>query len=172
MSEKIVVPELGESITEATLAKWLKKKGESINADEALVELETDKVNLEVPSPVSGVVSEINFKDGDTVKVGEVLGLVSENNIGDKKVEKLKTNQKPKTTESENVVKLNKNKESEIEIFEEKLQDENQIDNEEPLVLTEEILDKNKKEEKILSPAVRKIVAEKKNQNRGNKRNW
>ena len=162
MSEKIVVPELGESITEATLAKWLKKKGESINADEALVELETDKVNLEVPSPVSGVVSEINFKDGDTVKVGEVLGLVSENNIGDKKVEKLKTNQKPKTTESENVVKLNKNKESEIEIFEEKLQDENQIDNEEPLVLTEEILDKNKKEEKILSPAVRKIVAEKK----------
>ena len=74
MSEKIVVPELGESITEATLAKWLKKKGESINADEALVELETDKVNLEVPSPVSGVVSEINFKDGDTVKVGEVLG--------------------------------------------------------------------------------------------------
>ncbi len=162
MSEKIVVPELGESITEATLAKWLKKKGESINVDEALVELETDKVNLEVPSPVSGVVSEINFKDGDTVKVGEVLGLVSENNIGDKKVEKLKTNQKPKTTESENVVKLNKNKESEIEIFEEKLQDENQIDNEEPLVLTEEILDKNKKEEKILSPAVRKIVAEKK----------
>ncbi len=162
MSEKIVVPELGESITEATLAKWLKKEGESINADEALVELETDKVNLEVPSPVSGVVSEINFKDGDTVKVGEVLGLVSENNIGDKKVEKLKTNQKPKTTESENVVKLNKNKESEIEIFEEKLQDENQIDNEEPLVLTEEILDKNKKEEKILSPAVRKIVAEKK----------
>ena len=64
MSEKILVPELGESITEATLAKWLKKKGDTINADEPVVELETEKVNLEVPSPITGVVSEVNFKNG------------------------------------------------------------------------------------------------------------
>ena len=61
MSEKIVVPVLGESITEATITKWLKKIGESINADEPIVELETDKVNLEVPSPVTGIVKEINY---------------------------------------------------------------------------------------------------------------
>ena len=70
MSEKILVPELGESITEATLAKWLKNKGDTINADEPVVELETEKVNLEVPSPITGVVSEVNFKNGDTVEVG------------------------------------------------------------------------------------------------------
>ena len=72
MSEKILVPELGESITEATLAKWLKNKGDTINADEPVVELETEKVNLEVPSPITGVVSEVNFKNGDTVEVGAV----------------------------------------------------------------------------------------------------
>ena len=60
MSEKILVPALGESITEATVAKWLKNKGDSIETDEPLVELETDKVNLEVPSPVSGVLIKIN----------------------------------------------------------------------------------------------------------------
>ena len=57
MSEKILVPELGESITEATVSKWLKKVGDSVEVDEAIVELETDKVNLEVPSPISGTVS-------------------------------------------------------------------------------------------------------------------
>ena len=78
MSEKILVPTLGESITEATVSKWLKNKGESINADEPIVELETDKVNLEVPSPINGVLSEINFNDGDTVEVGATLGIISE----------------------------------------------------------------------------------------------
>ena len=78
MSEKILVPALGESITEATVSKWLKKVGDSVDTDEALVELETDKVNLEVPSPISGSLAEINFKDGDTVEVGAVLGLISE----------------------------------------------------------------------------------------------
>ena len=77
MSEKILVPTLGESITEATVSKWLKNKGESINADEPIVELETDKVNLEVPSPINGVLSEINFNDGDTVEVGATLGIIS-----------------------------------------------------------------------------------------------
>ena len=77
MSEKILVPELGESITEATVSKWLKKVGDSVEVDEAIVELETDKVNLEVPSPISGILSEMNSKDGDTVEVGAVLGSVS-----------------------------------------------------------------------------------------------
>ena len=60
MSEKILVPALGESITEATVVKWLKRSGESVETDEPIVELETDKVNLEVPSPVAGILSEIN----------------------------------------------------------------------------------------------------------------
>ena len=72
MSEKILVPELGESITEATVSKWLKSKGDEVTADEAVVELETDKVNLEVPAPVSGFLTELNWKDGDTVAVGAV----------------------------------------------------------------------------------------------------
>ena len=75
MSEKILVPVLGESITEATVSKWLKKQGDSVIADEAIVELETDKVNLEVPASTNGVISEINAKEGDTVEVGAVLGL-------------------------------------------------------------------------------------------------
>ena len=79
MIEKIVVPALGESITEATVSKWLKKEGESIEADEPIVELETDKVNLEVPSPITGVLTEINSKDGSVVEVGALLGSVSEN---------------------------------------------------------------------------------------------
>ena len=88
MSEIILVPVLGESITEATVAKWLKKEGDSVEADEAIVELETDKVNLEVPSPIDGVLSEINSKDGETVEVGALLGTVSENRtqLSEKKV--------------------------------------------------------------------------------------
>ena len=78
MREKIVVPVLGESITEATVAKWLKNEGDAVEADEPIVELETDKVNLEVPSPVKGVLTEINSKDGSVVEVGALLGLVSE----------------------------------------------------------------------------------------------
>ena len=77
MSEKILVPVLGESINEASIAKWLKKKGDKVKADEPIVELETDKVNLEVPSPIHGVISETNYKEGDTVEVGAVLGSVA-----------------------------------------------------------------------------------------------
>ena len=90
MSEKILVPTLGESITEATVSKWLKKEGETVEADEAIVELETDKVNLEVPSPISGTLSEISFSDGDTVEVGAVLGSISEGSIDIKKVPEIK----------------------------------------------------------------------------------
>ena len=67
MIEKIVVPVLGESITEATVSKWLKKEGDNVEVDEPIVELETDKVNLEVPSPISGVLTEISSKDGSVV---------------------------------------------------------------------------------------------------------
>ena len=102
MSEKILVPELGESITEATISKWLKKKGENINADEPVVELETDKVNLEVPSPIDGTVSEINFNDGDIVKVGSVLGTISK----DRNVV-IKNDKKPsQIDQSDNVIKF------------------------------------------------------------------
>ena len=90
MSEKILVPTLGESITEATVSKWLKKEGETVQVDEAIVELETDKVNLEVPSPISGTLSEISFIDGDTVEVGAVLGSISEGNEEIKKVPETK----------------------------------------------------------------------------------
>ncbi len=69
MSDKILVPALGESITEATVAKWLKKEGEEVSTDEPLVELETDKVNVEVPSPASGILSKINMGNGSTVVV-------------------------------------------------------------------------------------------------------
>ena len=82
MEEKILVPILGESITEATVSKWLKSEGDMVDADEPIVELETDKVNLEVPSPISGTLSEINSKDGMVVEVGALLGSISENGTG------------------------------------------------------------------------------------------
>ena len=64
MNKKIIVPTLGESITEATVSRWLKNIGDQIDTDEPLVELETDKVNIEVPSPVTGILSEIKIKNG------------------------------------------------------------------------------------------------------------
>ena len=77
MPNQILVPSLGESITEATVSKWLKRVGEEVNSDEPLVELETDKVNIEVPSPLSGTLSSIKVKEGDTVEVGALLGIVN-----------------------------------------------------------------------------------------------
>ena len=78
MSNQIIVPSLGESVTEATVSKWLKQVGETVDADEPVVELESDKVNLELPSPISGTLSKISVKEGDIVKVGALLGLVNE----------------------------------------------------------------------------------------------
>ena len=171
MSENILVPVLGESVTEATVARWLKKEGEKVSADEPVVELETDKVNLEVPSPVSGVISKINSKDGDNVEVGSILGIVSSGS--NDQPEKLQKNEKiPPVTEKiiaeaesfvdekskkEDVIKSNEQKDEQIEtkIFDIE-------DKDEPLVLTNEI--KNGKSEILnnnLSPAVRKIVTEK-----------
>ncbi|MFL2854373.1 MAG: 2-oxoglutarate dehydrogenase complex dihydrolipoyllysine-residue succinyltransferase [Candidatus Pelagibacter sp.] len=170
MSEKIVVPALGESITEATVAKWLKNTGDTVEADEPIVELETDKVNLEVPSPVKGVLTEINSKDGSVVEVGALLGLVSENgSAGSVKKEEIKKIE-PNQTE-DNVIKLDPSK-KEPKIFEEKKTENTQ---DEPLILTEEITEeevpkpkieksepKTNTESQTLSPAVRKIVIENK----------
>ena len=78
MSTPILVPTLGESVTEATVAKWLKKAGEQVNEDEPIVELETDKVSVEVTSPKKGTLSEITIKEGDTVEVGAKLGVIGE----------------------------------------------------------------------------------------------
>ena len=159
MTEKIIVPALGESITEATVSKWLKNEGELVEVDEPIVELETDKVNLEVPSPVSGTLTKINSKDGSVVEVGALLGMVSDNGKGQTKIDEIKKI-KPKIEEN-NVIKLETQKE-EPEIFDKK---EEEID-EKPLVLTDEIKE-NKEDENLninqtLSPAVRKIVDEKK----------
>ena len=90
MSEKILVPVLGESITEATVSKWLKIEGDKVEVDEPIVELETDKVNLEVPSPVSGVLTKINSKDGSVVEVGALLGSVSSSDKGESEKEEIK----------------------------------------------------------------------------------
>jgi len=78
MNTAIVVPALGESVTEATVGKWFKKPGDAVKADEPLVELETDKVTLEVNAPAAGVLSEIVVKEGETVNVGAVLGAIAE----------------------------------------------------------------------------------------------
>ena len=163
MSEKIVVPALGESITEATVAKWLKNTGDSVDADEPIVELETDKVNLEVPSPITGVLTEINSKDGSVVEVGALLGSVSENGSGVKPIST--KNEEVKKQEIEpsenNVIKLDPIK-KEPKVFEETLKVEEQ--SEKPLVLTDEVEEVapviNNIQNQTLSPAVRKIVAE------------
>ena len=78
MSTELIVPTLGESITEATVSKWLKKIGESFEADEPLVEIETDKITVEIPAPSAGVLSEIKVKEGTDVNIGGVLGIIGE----------------------------------------------------------------------------------------------
>jgi len=78
MPANIVVPEVGESIVDARIAKWLRKEGERVSAGDPLVELETDKIDLEVGAPAAGVLSRIDRKDGEDVKVGEVLGVIDE----------------------------------------------------------------------------------------------
>src|SRR5271156_5060444 len=78
MSTQILVPPMGESVSEATVAKWLKKVGDAVKMDEPLVELETDKVTLEVNATTAGVISEIKAPQGSNVGVGAVLGLIQE----------------------------------------------------------------------------------------------
>ncbi len=78
MTAEIKVPNLGESVTEATVAKWLKRPGEAVAVDEPVVELETDKVTLEVPAPAAGTLAEILAEEGANLPVGAVLGRISE----------------------------------------------------------------------------------------------
>jgi 2-oxoglutarate dehydrogenase E2 component (dihydrolipoamide succinyltransferase) len=80
----ILVPTLGESVSEATIGKWFKKPGDAVAVDEPLVELETDKVTIEVPAPAAGTLAEISAKDGDTVAVGAILGMIKEGASGAK----------------------------------------------------------------------------------------
>ena len=170
MSEKILVPTLGESITEATVSKWLKKEGETVEADEAIVELETDKVNLEVPSPISGTLSEISFKDGDTVEVGAVLGSISEGNVDIKNVPESKkqledNEEKEFKDQKSNVINLDIEKKPQTKLEEPLVLTEDrsmELLEEEPLLLTEEVeTEETPQQPIILSPAVRKMVAEK-----------
>ena len=170
MSEKILVPTLGESITEATVSKWLKKEGETVQADEAIVELETDKVNLEVPSPISGTLSEISFRDGDTVEVGAVLGSISEGNVDIKnepesKKQREDNEEKEFKDQKSNVINLDIEKKPQTKVEEPLvLTEDNSMEllEEEPLLLTEEVeTEETSQQPIILSPAVRKMVAEK-----------
>ena len=170
MSEKILVPTLGESITEATVSKWLKKEGETVQADEAIVELETDKVNLEVPSPIGGTLSEISFKDGDTVEVGAVLGSISEGNVNIKNVPESKkqledNEEKEFKDQKSNVINLDIEKKPQTKLEEPLVLTEDksmELLEEEPLLLTEEVeTEETSQQPIILSPAVRKMVAEK-----------
>jgi 2-oxoglutarate dehydrogenase E2 component (dihydrolipoamide succinyltransferase) len=82
MSIEIKVPAMGESVTEATVARWFKKEGDAVARDEPLLELETDKVTVEVPAPADGAIETISVKEGDTVHVGSVLGAIAEGKAG------------------------------------------------------------------------------------------
>ena len=159
MTEKILVPVLGESITEATVSKWLKNEGDTVEADEPIVELETDKVNLEVPSPVSGTLTKINSKSGSVVEVGADLGSVSESERASEKTVEIKKIKPTTKIEKDNEVNTDYKDEG-IEVFDETIEEEK------PLVLTQEVKDKpaefKTKIDQTLSPAVRKIVTENK----------
>ena len=160
MAEKITVPTLGESVTEATVSKWLKSQGEKVLADEPLVELETDKVNVEVPSPISGVLGSISVKEGETVNVGSLLGTVDSSLISKEKNIKEVSNYSPPKKKGE----------TKLEIFEEKNLNVNKTKpkqkstlklEEEPLILEQVLEEKIPfKKEKQISPAARKMANE------------
>ena len=162
MAEKITVPTLGESVTEATVSKWLKSQGEQVTADEPLVELETDKVNVEVPSPTSGVLGTIAVKEGETVNVGSLLGTINGSATTDNNIKEVNNYTPP---EKENKIK-------ELKIFEEEKilkpkkskkvkNNEVKLENETPLILDQVHEEKiTKKEVKQVSPAARKMAEE------------
>ena len=168
MSEKITVPTLGESVTEATVSRWLKSQGDKVIADEPVVELETDKVNVEVPAPSNGVLGSIAVKEGETVNVGSLLGTISNNSTQDinQKNEEIKNYNPPK----KDTVKKPATKRVNKQTFEEPVLtlDQESIDeNEEPLILEEVHTDKaaakktiSKRIETKISPAARKMAAE------------
>ena len=165
MSEKITVPTLGESVTEATVSKWLKSQGDKVSADEPLVELETDKVNVEVPSPISGVLGNIAVQEGETVNVGSLLGTVDNALSKKEKSAKEVSNYSPPKKEKE---------ETKIKIFEEEKIPESKkikkskreeptlkLEDEEPLILEQIHEEKvGSENNKPVSPAARKIANE------------
>ena len=172
MSEKIIVPTLGESVTEATVSKWLKSVGEEVDSDEPLVELETDKVNVEVPSPLKGVLEEIGANEGETVEVGAFLGsisTISSESAGEKKEKKYT----PPTREEKEISiyeepitefkKSNKKKKSTTNGLQPLLlQEEEQ--KESTLVLNDEYkkdIAKASEIKKAVSPSARKLAQEK-----------
>ena len=175
MSNQILVPSLGESVTEATVSKWLKQVGEEVNSDEPLVELETDKVNVEVPSPLSGTLSSIKVKEGDTVEVGALLGLVNEGATSQNKKDEKNIEEEEKIKQPYTPPKKNINKEEPLPLEQEsepiKLVQESKEENSNGALILDTLANENlsePKEEKYippktkqhLSPSVRKIVEE------------
>ncbi len=174
MSEKILVPTLGESVTEATVSKWLKNKGDKVLSDEPLVELETDKVNVEVPSPSNGVLENISVKEGETVNVGALLGSISKakaSSAGNKINRDEKEYSPPKQEKKQSSTSIKKEKPKKIgkEKVDEPLildqESDHKIFEEEPLILDEvhEEITKEKEIEKPLtefrvSPSARKLA--------------
>ena len=172
MSEKIIVPTLGESVTEATVSKWLKSQGEKVVVDEPIVELETDKVNVEVPAPSNGVLGTIQVQEGETVNVGSLLGIINNSiNKEMKDLKEVKTYNPPKK-QSNKHPKLFDDKKDDIKSIKKieeqvlKLDNEKSDDNE-PLILDELHEEKNfikqplevLKETKV-SPSARKLASE------------
>ena len=176
MSEKITVPTLGESVTEATVSKWLKSQGEKVIADEPIVELETDKVNVEVPAPINGVLGSIEVNEGETVNVGSLLGTISNSpeQVASSPKEIKKYSPPSKDTSKDFKLfdeekkkkipkKINKPKVDQQVLT---LDNESIDDNEEPLILEEvhkekEIVKKSiEKKDTRISPAARKIASE------------
>jgi len=160
MSEKITVPTLGESVTEATVSKWLKSQGDKVAADEPLVELETDKVNVEVPSPSNGILGSIAVKEGETVNVGSLLGtindLATKADTNNKDIKKYAPPKKEKEKKEPEIFNNTKNvKVKKISI------DETSLQLDEPLILDQPHEEKvfNDNETKF-SPAARKMANE------------
>ena len=167
MAEKITVPTLGESITEATVSKWLKSQGEKVSIDEPIVELETDKVNVEVPSPTNGVIGSIAVKEGETVNVGTLLGTV-DNSTTDKlkNIKEVNEYSPPKKEKEETQQKIfNEEKTSNPKKIKSVKKEEPvlKLEEEEPLIL-DQVHDEKviQKKEKIVSPAARKMASESK----------
>ena len=167
MAEKITVPTLGESVTEATVSKWLKSQGEKVTIDEPIVELETDKVNVEVPSPSDGVLGSINVKEGETVNVGSLLGTVDGSTSGkESKIKEVNEYSPPKKEEKRTQPKIfNENKDIKSKNIKSKKIEEPvlKLEEEEPLILEQVHEEKIiQKKEKQASPAARKIASESK----------
>ena len=124
MTIEIKVPALGESVSEASIAKLYKKTGDNIKADELFVELETDKVTLEINAPVSGIIGEIKFKEGDNVKVGDIVALMTEGSVA----QSLSNNQSTNKQESVAISSNNINKSEYLSPAPKKIIAENNLD--------------------------------------------